>query len=105
IEAVDAGGIVAVSPPINIADGDGKLPADPLIVYDKLLEPAGRPAARPGDALWRRLAARKPGKLAPLATQPALPGARQTPMHGPIRAVQHVITLPVFDPAQLESFA
>ena len=44
IEAVDAGGVVAVSPPINIADPDGKLPADPLIVYDKLLEPVFDPA-------------------------------------------------------------
>src|SRR5262249_60010781 len=38
IEAVDAGGVVAVSPQINIADPDGKLPADPLIVYDKRSE-------------------------------------------------------------------
>src|SRR4030095_6803702 len=39
IEEVDAGGIVAVSPPINIADQDGMAPADPLVVYDKLLAP------------------------------------------------------------------
>src|SRR5262249_22190256 len=54
IEAVDAGGVVAVSPHINIADRHGGLPTDPLIVYDKLLDPVGYIAASLVDALWRR---------------------------------------------------
>jgi hypothetical protein len=54
IEAVDAGGIVAVSPSINVANAGGKLPANPLIVYDKLVEPVGCLAACLVDALWRR---------------------------------------------------
>jgi hypothetical protein len=92
---------VAVSPQINIADPDGKLPADPLIVYDKLLEPVGSLV----DALWRRFAAGRRGKLDHLDVEAALPAAMKSRMQEPIRAVRHVSTLPVFDPAQLESFA
>jgi len=105
IEAVDAGGIVAVSPPINVADQHDQLPADPLIVYDKLVEPAGCLAASLVDALWRRFAAGRPGKLDHLDVEAAVPAAAKSRMQEPIHAVQHVITLPVFDPAQLESFA
>ena len=35
----------------------------------------------------------------------ALPAAVKSRMQEPIRAVRHVITLPVFDPVQPESFA
>jgi len=91
--------------PINIADPDGKLPADPLIVYDKLLEPVGSLVASLIDALSRRFAAGRPGKLDHLDVEAALPAAVKSRMQEPIRAVRHVITLPVFDPAQLESFA
>jgi hypothetical protein len=105
IEAVDAGGVVAVSPQINIAGPDGKLPADPLIVYDKLLEPVGSLVASLVDALWRRCAAGRPGKLDHLDVEAALPAAVKSRVQEPIRAARHVISLPVFDPAQLESFA
>jgi hypothetical protein len=105
IEAVDAGGIVAVSPHINVAEQDGKLPADPLIVYDKLVEPVGCLAASLVDTLWRRFAAGRPGKLDHLDIEAALPTAVKSRLQEPIRAERHVITLLVFDPAQLESFA
>src|SRR5262249_2136990 len=50
-EAVDAGHVVAVSPPINVADVHGALPADPLVIYDKLCEPVSPLTARLVDAL------------------------------------------------------
>ena len=65
IEAVDAGGVVAVSPHMNIADPDGKLPADPLIVYDKLLEPVGSLVASLIDALSRRFCCRQARQARP----------------------------------------
>jgi hypothetical protein len=40
-----------------------------------------------------------------LDVEAALPAAVKSRMQEPIRAVRHVITLPVFDPVQLESFA
>ena len=55
-EAVDAGGVVAVSPSINVADAGGKVPADPLVLYDKLLVPVGCLVACLLDALWHRFA-------------------------------------------------
>ena len=39
IEAVDAGPVVAVSPSINVRNLGGALPANPLVVYDKLVDP------------------------------------------------------------------
>jgi len=96
---------VAVSPRINVADEHGRLPADPLIVYDKLIEPVGCLAASLADALWQRFAAGRPGKLDHLGVEAALPAAMKSHLQEPIRAVRHVTTLPAFDPAQLEAFA
>src|SRR5262249_27342331 len=50
-EAVDSGHIVAVSPSIRIVDQNGVIPADPLVLYDKLIEPVGCLAACLVDAL------------------------------------------------------
>src|SRR5262249_5779272 len=102
VETVDAGGVVAVSPPMNIADPDGKLPADPLIVYDKLLEPVGSLVASLVDVLWRRFAAGRRGKLDHLDVEAALPAAVKSRLQQPIRPVRHVITLPGFHPTQPE---
>ena len=38
IEELDAGPVVAQSPPVCVKDETGKLPENPLIVYDKLME-------------------------------------------------------------------
>jgi hypothetical protein len=104
IEAVDSGAIVAVSPDINVADLDGKLPADPLMVYDKLAEPVGPLAAGLVDTLWRRFRDGTRGKLGRIDLDPALPAAVRARMQEPIRADRHTMTLPLFDATQLEIF-
>lgn len=104
IEAVDAGGVVAVSPSINVADAGGRLPADPLMIYDKLVEPVGWLAACLVDALWRRFASGTPGRLDRLDVAPALPADMAARLQAPIRAERHSTALPVFDPAVLEAF-
>jgi len=105
IEAVDAGGIVAVSPQINCADRAGRLPADPLMLYDKLVEPAGVLAAGLIDTLWRRYDARRPGKLARIDLDAAWPAEVRGRMQQPIHAERHVVLLPGFAAAHLEQFS
>ncbi|MCP4779774.1 MAG: hypothetical protein GY877_03240 [Hyphomicrobium sp.] len=39
VEAVDAGPILGQSPPINIRDQAGSLPEEPMLVYNKLIDP------------------------------------------------------------------
>jgi hypothetical protein len=105
IEALDAGGVVAVSPKINCADLAGTLPADPLMVYDKLVEPVGPLAAGLVDTVWRRYEARRPGKLERIDLDAALPAGVRSRMQEPIRAERHVALLPAFDSSQLEQFS
>jgi folate-dependent phosphoribosylglycinamide formyltransferase PurN len=104
IEAVDAGPVVAVSPDINVLDLSGALPADPLVLYDKLTEPAGCLGACLIDALARRFAAGKPGPVDTLAAANTIPAAVLERMAAPIGTERHVTTLPAFDPAQLAPF-
>jgi hypothetical protein len=104
IEAVDAGPIVAVSPSISVQDTNGALPADPLMVYDKLTEPVGCLAACLVDALWRRVAAGTPGTLEHLDAEAALPASVRAHLQEPIRTDRHSTALPIFDPAHLEAF-
>ena len=104
IEAVDAGPIVTASPSISVKDTSGALPADPLMVYDKLTEPVGCLAACLVDALWRRFAVGPPGKLEHLEVEAALPASVRVHMQEPIRADRHTTALPTFDPAHLEAF-
>jgi hypothetical protein len=104
-EALDAGPVVAVSPSISVKDSSGALPADPLMVYDKLTEPVGCLAACLVDALWRRFAAGRAGQLDHLDVEAALPAAVRARMDEPIRADRHGTALPIFDPAHLEGFA
>lgn len=103
IEAVDSGAVVAVSPSINVADASGTLPADPLMIYDKLVEPVGCLAACLVDALWQRLASGTPGKLDRLDVARALPADVLARLGAPIRADRHGTALPVFDPAILDA--
>ena len=104
IEAVDAGGVVAVSPSINVAQSNGTLPADPLMIYDKLVEPVGCLAAGLADALWRRFASGTPGRLERLDLTGALPAQVVARLQAPIVADRHSTALPVFDPAILDAF-
>ncbi|MDQ8727242.1 formyltransferase family protein [Bradyrhizobium sp. LHD-71] len=103
-EGVDAGPIVAVSPPINVLDQSGTLPTNPLVLYDKLLEPVGCLAVCLVDALAKRFAAGTPGKLDTLDVETAIPADVRVRMQEPIRADRHINTLPRFEPATLAPF-
>ena len=104
IEAVDAGGVVAVSPSINVATASGKLPVDPLIVYDKLVEPAGCLVACLVDAVWRRFQAGQPGRLEHLEVEGSLPDVVRRHLEAPIGADTHTTALPAFDTTQLQRY-
>lgn len=104
VEELDAGPVVAVSPPISVMDTTGALPSDPLMVYDKLTEPVGCLAACLVDALWRRFAAGAPGRLEHVDVEAALPASVRANMREPIRAERHGMELPTFDPSHLEAF-
>lgn len=103
-EGVDAGHIVAVSPSINVLHQSGILPTDPLVIYDKLIEPVGCLAACLVDALAKRFAAGMPGKRDALDVEAAIPADVRARMLEPIRADRHVITPPRFEPATLALF-
>jgi folate-dependent phosphoribosylglycinamide formyltransferase PurN len=103
-EAVDAGCVVAASPAISVADRTGALPANPLVLNDKLTEPVGPLAACLVDALARRFAASTSGALEALDVAPAIPPDVLARMQAPIVADRHVDTLPTFDAAQLKTF-
>jgi hypothetical protein len=103
-ETVDAGHVVAVSPSINIVDKSGKLPADSLVLYDKLIEPVGCLVVCLVDALAKRFAAGLSGRLDALDIEAAIPADVRARMSGPIRTDRHVSTLPRFEPAILGLF-
>jgi hypothetical protein len=103
-EAVDSGHIVAVSPEINVADVNGALPAEPLVIYDKLTEPVGCLAANLVHALAQQFAIGRPGALDKLEVEVAIPANVRARMAEPIRADRHLDTLPRFDPAVLSWF-
>jgi hypothetical protein len=104
IEAVDAGPVVAVSPDINVLDLRGALPTNPLVLYDKLTEPAGCLGACLVDALASRFAVGTPGPVDTLAAAHSIPAAVLARMAAPIGTQRHVTTLPAFDRAQLAPF-
>ena len=97
-ETVDSGHIVAVSPSINIVDQNGIIPSDPLVLYDKLIEPVGYLAACLVDALAKRFAAGRAGKLDTLDVEASIPADVRARMSEPIRTEQHITTLPRFKP-------
>jgi hypothetical protein len=105
IEAVDAGPIVAASPAINVLDLGGSLPTNPLVLYDKLLEPLGCLAACLVDALSKRFASGTPGTLDSLEVEAAIPAEVRARMLEPISRDQHVTSLPTFDPVLMTPFA
>ena len=80
------------------------LPTDPLVLYDKLIEPVGCLAACLMDALATRFAAGMSGKLDALNVDAAIPADVRARMLEPIRADRHVTTLPTFGPATLAAF-
>jgi hypothetical protein len=103
-EAMDAGPIVAVSPSINVLSREGVLPANPLVLYDKLTEPVGCLAACLVDALSKRWAAGSPGSIERLDVTAAISSAVLARMGGPISTDLHTDALPQFDTALLAPF-
>jgi folate-dependent phosphoribosylglycinamide formyltransferase PurN len=103
-ETVDSGHIVAVSPSINIVDQNGIIPTDPLVLYDKLIEPVGCLAACLVDALAKRSTAGMAGKLDTLNVETAISPEVRARMSEPIRTGRHITTLPRFELSNLMPF-
>jgi hypothetical protein len=103
-EAVDAGHIVTTSPPINVLNRNGLLPADPLLIYDKIVEPVGYLAACLIDALADRFSAGLKGRIDAVDVAAAVPADMRVRMLEPISIDQHVTTLPKFDATSLAAF-
>jgi hypothetical protein len=53
-EVVDAGPVIGQTPPINVGDAEGRLPADNRAFFYKVLPPIGWMVLRTLDALARR---------------------------------------------------
>ena len=104
-EEVDAGGIVAVSPAINVADSSGHLPADPLVLYDKLLEPVGYLVAILIDALYDRFDRGETGQLDDVDVDALLPEPVKQQLAAPIRTNTHTTELPTFDATYLDALS
>lgn len=94
---IDTGPVVAVSPEIAVHDASGALPANRLLIYDKLVEPVGILAVTLVHALWQRYAQGTTGWMEALDVAPAIPAALQARMLAPITAPHHVDQLPKFD--------
>jgi hypothetical protein len=105
VEAVDTGPIVAVSPPICVRNIAGALPDNPLLIYDKLLEPVGAIAACFIDALVRRAKITPAGRLDSLDVTAGIPAALLERMQAPIDTDRHDEALPRFDVTLLEVYA
>ena len=80
------------------------MPADPLVLYDKLLVPVGCLAACLIDALWQRFARGQPGQLDHLDVGAALPESVKQQLDAPISTNAHTTELPTFDATFLETF-
>jgi len=75
IEIVDAGPVLAQTPPINVGDAAGRLPEDRRSFFYKVVPPIGWMVLRLLDALVRRKAEGKPGRPARLDLDAAMPPA------------------------------
>jgi folate-dependent phosphoribosylglycinamide formyltransferase PurN len=95
-EVVDAGPVVGQTPPINVADAQGRLIPDPRAFFFKVLPPIGWMVMRTVDALVRRRAmglreplrhveldAAMPPALRRRLLQPLAPDWRGTPIPTP----------------------
>jgi hypothetical protein len=102
-ETVDGGPIVGHSPWIEVGDAQGLLPANPLLVYDKLLEPVGWLMCRLVTALSQRYAEAVGSPIERLDLQAAMPETLRARLRQPVMSDRHVRTVPSIDPAMLSS--
>ncbi|MFO1457809.1 MAG: formyltransferase family protein [Verrucomicrobiota bacterium] len=94
-EVVDGGAVVGHSPPINVAHPDGTLPANPLLLYDKLMDPVGWLMLRLLSALTDRYAAGATGPIQKLDFESGMPPGLRARIAAPQVATEHQDVLPV----------
>lgn len=103
-EVVDGGAVIGHSPPIHVAQPDGCLPANPLLVYDKLVDPVGWLTLRLLTALTERHAAEATGPIQQLDLESGMPQSLRARMAEPQRATQHQDVLPVLGAEEHAAF-
>jgi folate-dependent phosphoribosylglycinamide formyltransferase PurN len=99
--AVDGGPILGQSPPIEVGTADGRLPDQPLLVYDKLMAPVGWLTLRLVNALAERRARGEMGAIERLDLADAMPAALRAALLLPVTAERHEEALPVLDAVTL----
>ena len=62
-EEIDCGTVIGKSPPVNVLDVKGELPADPLVVYHKLAEALSPLAFFLIKELGRNFELNRPGRI------------------------------------------
>lgn len=103
-EVVDGGAVIGHSAPIHVAQPDGTLPANPLLVYDKLVDPVGWLTLRLLTALSDRHAAGVTGPIQQLDLESGMPQGLRTRMAEPQSATQHQEVLPVLGAEERAAF-
>ncbi|MBL9172445.1 MAG: hypothetical protein JNL10_02820 [Verrucomicrobiales bacterium] len=103
-EVVDGGAVIGHSPPIQVAQPDGNLPANPLLVYDKLVDPVGWLTLRLLTALADRHAAGVTGPIPQLDLESDMPQGLRNRMAEPQGASQHQEALPVLGAEERAAF-
>lgn len=83
-EVVDAGPVVGQTPPINVADAEGRLVPDPRAFFYKVLPPIGWMVLRTVDALARRREAGERGPLRRLDLDASMPDALRRRLLRPV---------------------
>lgn len=83
---VDAGQVIGQSPPVNVLDIHGRLPADPLVVYNKLAEALGCLVSGLAGELCSRFAANRIGAIAHIDFQALFPETLKNKLMMPITA-------------------
>ncbi len=85
-EEVDGGAVVGQSPPVNVRDEAGKLPASPQVVYEKLAEALGPLAFLLVEELCRRREEGRRERIERIDFESLVPAVLKTrllrPIHG-----------------------
>ncbi len=100
-EAVDAGHVIGLSPQVRVVDASGRLPADPLVVYEKLAEALGPLVWYLLDALHHAVSAGHEGAIENVDFDAAFPDAVKARLLEPIRCDAPSALLPEPDPSLL----
>lgn len=84
-EEVDGGAIVGQSPPVNVRDAAGRLPASPQVVYEKLAEALGPLAFLLVEELCRRREEGRTGRIDRLDLEESMPNVLKARFLRPIQ--------------------